>query len=152
MGNSPIYKPFCLTSLWISFLLSRPAPPFLWRTKRTWFGTDRFLSFLAFLALAMLSWPGEGRHWEGGGDQLSDQIHWNLARWESSNFVSISFSGINHNVDELLVGLVTQIHLRRREGSSKSSSCKVFTFYQLKQAFSSKLPPLRMIVVSQYQI
>ena len=64
----------------------------------------------------------------------------------------ISSSGINHNVDELLVGLVTQIHLRRREGSSKSSSCKVFIFYQLKQAFSSKLPPLQMIVVSQYQI
>lgn len=33
--------------------------------------------------------------------------------------------GINHNVDELLVGLVTQIHLRRREASSKSASCKV---------------------------
>ena len=38
-------------------------------------------------------------------------------------------SGINHNVDELLVGLVTQIHLRRREASSMSASCKVSIFY-----------------------
>ena len=43
----------------------------------------------------------------------------------------ISLSGINHNVDELLVGLVTQIHLRREAEGSKAA-CKV-TFFLFSQ-------------------
>ena len=40
-----------------------------------------------------------------------------------------SFSGINHNVDELLVGLVTQIHLRR-ETKPKVSFFRYLSYYQ----------------------
>ena len=41
------------------------------------------------------------------------------------NVTQIFVSGINHNVDELLVGLVTQIHLRRKEAQGSKTACKV---------------------------
>ena len=54
-------------------------------------------------------------------------------------------SGIDHNVDELLVGLVTQIHLRRE---ARSKTCKVSTTKMMMLRTSMRIKMFTMLSTS----
>ena len=87
--------------------------------------------------------PGEGRHWEGGGNKLSDKIHWNLSRWESEHilqFWTFYHSTVGMNVTQIFV-LRDKSQCGRAAGRSGDSDPLEKGGSRLKNSLQGSLPP-----------
>ena len=78
------------------------------------------------------------QHRQTASSEVWGEIYWDIPRYktETTELCTTShipdISGINHNIDELLVGIFTQINLRQKKPSSGHSlnKVKLFIYYQ----------------------
>ena len=71
------------------------------------------------------------QHRQAAGSEVWGEIYWNIPRYKTASKELCHINdipGINHNIDELLVGIFTQINLRQKKPSSGHSLNKVKLF------------------------